>query len=65
MQEVAVENEVRKGFKINDLSLEERQRLVGAFAWLIEQDKKQNPALYQPKKQDEDDRYNMPSDTQE
>ena len=54
MQEVAVENEVRKGFKINDLSLEERQRLVGAFAWLIEQDKKQNPALYQPKKQNND-----------
>jgi len=31
------------------LSIEERQRLVGAFLWLIEQDKKQNPALYKSK----------------
>ena len=28
------------------LSTEERQRLVGAFAWLIQEDKKQNPELY-------------------
>ncbi len=37
-------------FKIKELSLEEKNRLVGAFVWLIEEDKKQNPALYQPKK---------------
>lgn len=39
-----------KSFKIDGLPLEDKQRLVGAFVWLIEQDKKQNPALYQPKK---------------
>lgn len=32
-----------------NLSLEERNRLVSAFAWLIKEDKKQNPALYQNK----------------
>lgn len=32
---------------INDLTLEDRNKLVGAFAWLIKEDKKQNPALYQ------------------
>ena len=31
------------------LPLEDKQRLVGAL-YGIEQDKKQNPALYQPKK---------------
>jgi len=31
------------------LSTDEKQRLVGAFLWLIEQDKKQNPALYKSK----------------
>ena len=34
------------------LSFEERQRLVGAFAWLIQEDKKQNPELYQLKNRD-------------
>jgi hypothetical protein len=29
------------------LLLDEQQKLVGAFVWLVEQDKKQNPALYQ------------------
>jgi hypothetical protein len=32
------------------LSLEDKQKLVSVFAWLIEEDKKQNPALYQSKK---------------
>lgn len=32
-----------------ELSPKEGQRLVGAFVWLIEQDKKQNPALYEYK----------------
>ncbi|MFZ2693732.1 MAG: hypothetical protein WAX85_00320 [Minisyncoccia bacterium] len=27
------------------LSVEDRQKLVGAFAWLIQEDKKQNPEL--------------------
>jgi hypothetical protein len=33
-----------------DLSIEERRTLVDVFAWLIKQDKKQNPAYYQLKK---------------
>ncbi len=31
------------------LSLEEKNRLVGAFIWLIKEDKKQNPKIYQTK----------------
>jgi hypothetical protein len=40
------EQNTKKRFEIKSISLDERQRLVGAFAWLIEQDKKQNPSLY-------------------
>ena len=43
------------GFKIKEVSLEEKNRLVGAFAWLMQEDKKQNPALYQLKKQTKND----------
>ena len=50
MQDIVVEKETQKSFKIDELPLEDKQRLVGAFVWLIEEDKKQNPALYQPKK---------------
>lgn len=50
MQEVVSIKETKNSFKIDELSLEDKQRLVGAFVWLIEEDKKQNPALYQPKK---------------
>lgn len=28
------------------MSLEDKQKLVGAFAWLLKEDKKQNPANY-------------------
>ena len=49
MQDIT-SNEAVKSFKIDELPLEDKQRLVGAFVWLIEEDKKQNPALYQPKK---------------
>lgn len=31
------------------LAPQEGQRLVAAFVWLIEQDKKQNPAIYERK----------------
>lgn len=54
MQGNVTTEERTKGFKINSLSLEERQRLVGAFAWLMQEDKKQNPAHYQIKKQKND-----------
>lgn len=32
--------------KIDNLSIEEKQKLVSIFVWLIEEDKKQNPANY-------------------
>jgi len=48
MQEIITNNQKQNTvFKISDLSLEERNRLVGAFVWLVEEDKKQNPADYQ------------------
>jgi len=50
MQEIVTSNKLPKGFKLDDLSPNDRQKLVGAFAWLIQEDKKQNPALYQLKK---------------
>jgi len=43
-----------KRFEIKNISLDERQRLVGAFAWLIEQDKKQNPDFYKINKRKND-----------
>ncbi len=46
MQEIVSLQETKKSFKIDELPLEDKQRLVGAFVWLIEEDKKQNPALY-------------------
>jgi hypothetical protein len=46
MQEIVSKKEI----EINQLPLEDKQRLVGAFLWLLEEDKKQNPELYQPKK---------------
>jgi hypothetical protein len=55
MQEVANTKETVKSFRIDELPLEDQQRLVGAFAWLIEEDKKQNPALYQIKKTQNND----------
>ena len=42
---VKQKNKPKINFK--SFSIEEQQRLVGAFAWLIRQDKKQNPARYQ------------------
>jgi hypothetical protein len=61
MQEIVSIKETKTSFKIDELSLEDQQRLVGAFAWLIEEDKKQNPELYQIKKTQNNDRYDMPS----
>jgi len=49
MQEFVAEQEPENGFKINKLSTEEKQNLVGVFAWLIQEDKKQNPELYKIK----------------
>jgi hypothetical protein len=38
------------GIKFGSLTAEEKNRLVGAFVWLIQEDKRQNPELYKPKK---------------
>lgn len=55
MQEIINPHQKQKPvLTINDLTLEDRDKLVGAFAWLIKEDKKQNPALYQIKKQKND-----------
>ena len=31
---------------LNNLNLEDRQKLMNAFVWLIQEDQKQNPSLY-------------------
>jgi len=51
MWDITSQQMPQTGFKISDLSQDERDRLVGAFTWLIEEDKKQNPAFYQVKNQ--------------
>ena len=37
--------------QLNSLSIEDRQKLVNVFTWLLEEDKKQNPALYKSNNQ--------------
>ena len=49
MQEFVTEQKPKKGLKTDDLSIEDTQKLVDVFAWLIQEDKKQNPDLYKPK----------------
>lgn len=51
MQEIINKQKQKTVSSFNDLSLEDKNKLVGAFAWLIKEDKKQNPALYQIKKE--------------
>jgi hypothetical protein len=41
------EKNIKIGFKISDLMTEDKQKLVGVFAWLLQEDRKQNPELYQ------------------
>lgn len=55
MQDFIIVKKPINGLKLNNLSLEDKQKLVGAFAWLMQEDKKQNPALYQLKKEKQDD----------
>ncbi len=47
MQDIVYTKKDGKTLKIDELSLEDKQRLVGAFVWLLEEDKKQNPTDYQ------------------
>jgi len=46
MQEIIAKKEPKEWFAINDLSSRDKQRLVDVFAWLIQEDKKQNPEFY-------------------
>ena len=55
MQDFIQEQKQQTNISLESLSLEERGRLVGAFVWLIQEDKKQNPAFYQLKKQTQND----------
>lgn len=48
MQEIInTKQKLEVGFNINKLLFEDKAKLVNVFAWLIKEDKKQNPALYQ------------------
>ena len=58
MQDFNLQNNKKEKVSFQELSFDERQKLVGAFVWLVEQDKKQNPALYQ-RKSEKNDRYSM------
>ena len=40
------DNIVMSSYRLADLTLEDKQNFVGVFAWLIQEDKKQNPGLY-------------------
>ncbi len=51
-----------KNFKVNELPANDKRKLVDALTWLIQEDKKQNPALYQIKKE-QNDRHDMSLDT--
>ena len=44
---------MQEGQKKTKLPNKDNQKLVDAFTWLIEEDKKQNPALYKPKRKNE------------
>lgn len=54
MQEIVSNTKPQTILKIEELSPNDKQRLVDAFIWLIEEDKKQNPELYQPKNKKND-----------
>jgi hypothetical protein len=62
MQEITNQRIETYKASFEELSNDEKQRLINAFVWLIEQDKKQNPAFYQNNKK-QNDRYSMPTDT--
>lgn len=43
------DNSIKSDIRMADLIPTDKQKLVAAFAWLLEEDRKQNPALYQLK----------------
>jgi len=54
MQDINQSKNKKNKINFQDFAIEEKRNLVGVFAWLIEQDKKQNPALYKLKLQKND-----------
>ncbi len=50
MQGTTKPREPKIDLKAKERSLEDKRKLVNAFMWLIKEDKKQNPELYQLKK---------------
>jgi hypothetical protein len=51
MQKTITTQKPTNSFKVDDLPFVEKQKLVSAFAWLIQEDKKQNPEFYKSKKE--------------
>ena len=47
MQDRETQKSTGNEIDFKSFSVNEQQKLVGVFVWLIEQDKKQNPANYQ------------------
>ena len=47
MQEITTEQNQKEDLTLEALPLEDKQNLVGAFDWLVKEDKKQNPSFYQ------------------
>lgn len=54
MQDTSTNPKSERGFQIKNLSLEDKNKLVGAFVWLVQEDKKQNPENYQPRNEEYD-----------
>lgn len=46
-KELVSKEKVQNKLDIHNLNIEDRQKLMNSFAWLIQEDKKQNPAFYQ------------------
>lgn len=55
MQEIVTTKNPTSISKKVELSIEDNQTLTNAFAWLIQEDKKQNPLLYTHKKENQND----------
>jgi len=46
MQKITVKQKLNDPLNYEDLPFYDKQKLVDVFAWLIQEDRKQNPALY-------------------
>lgn len=49
------EGEIKTSLKIDDLSFEDKQNLIGFFSILLRVDKRVNPQNYKPKKEKQND----------